>query len=120
MEYRVVVDYFPDRFGYNNIEPVKEFDTLEEAEQEVKNLCASKHFDCHYEYYIQKYNYKKKDWKYVGKSPKLEYKISKIQVWNSGEKIKLPIKVTLTRSQIMNNNSAYLSIIKQLVDNWPK
>ena len=112
--YRVVVDYFNDRFGKDKIETLKECRTLKEAKEEAAQCYKIKHFSCNYDYYVQ--TYKGGKWEYVGRSPKLTYVIKTITFPPSKEKVKLPVEVVLTRSEVRDHDSN--AILKQLIEKW--
>ena len=114
--YRVVVDYFNDRFSRDKIEVVKEFKTLDEAKAEVENCYKIRHFDCKYDYYVQ--TYKGGKWSYVGIAPKLTYTIKTITFPPDKKEIKLPVEVVLTRQEVKNHDSN--AVLKQLIKKWPK
>ena len=114
--YRVVVDYFNDRFGKDQIEVVREFTTLDEAKAEVENCYRIRHFACNYDYYVQ--TYKGGKWSYVGKAPQLTYTIKTITFPPDKKEIKLPVEIVLTRQEVKNHDSN--AVLKQLIEKWPK
>ena len=113
--YRVVVDYWTDTPKRDEIKPVREYKTLAEAKNGLVEINRTKHFACKYSYYIQEYKGTK--WVYVGKGPKLTYDFHSIKL-TDGRIIKLPIIVTLTRSEAAKGDP--FAVIEKLIKKWPK
>jgi len=123
MKYRVVVDSSLDRFGQEEVELYKEYDTLKEARAMVRNFYRDRHFACHNDYYIQ--HFKNGKWVYLDKrlqaredEKKKPIMLKRIN-W-AGDVVELPFKVELTKTEANYDKLAMFKVIKELVKAFPK